>query len=86
MANFDAPAWQINPRSKYVDPAIRAAYKAKTLRLITLDFGRYTGYAWEVNAETTVADLLAHPHVGASYRKANSVTITAYPYDQEVRA
>ena len=84
-------AWQVNPRSKMTDPVIAKAYKAKTLRLITLDFGAYTGYAWTadpdltVDADRTVDDLLNDPLVGRSYRKAKTVTIAPYPYHLEQR-
>jgi hypothetical protein len=78
-------AWQVNPRSKMTDPVIAKAYKAKTLRLITLDFGAYIGYSWTVDADRTVDDLLNDPLVGRSYRKAKTVTIAPYPYHLEQR-
>ena len=73
-------AWQVNPRSKMTDPMIAKAYKAKTLRLITLDFGAYAGYAWTADPDLTVDALLSDPLVGASYRKAKAVSIALYPH------
>jgi hypothetical protein len=77
------PDWQVDPRSKLTNPDIAKAYRDKTLRLITLEFTRFTGYSFTTDPNRTVEDLRSDPILGRACARAQRVTIEPYPYHLE---
>jgi len=82
------PVWQIEPkelRSKNFDPALKAAYRARTLHLVVTQIAPgYEGYAYAADAESAeegAAWLRSQP---ATIKNGRAVTVRPYPFADEV--